>query len=153
MIAETFKILLASFLLLGELLFFPKALLAAQSISVNDFAFGVVGETEFLAGYAILSNQPILWESDVPWRITVRSLDANLGMSNSGEYIKPLSDLEWKLSGESGWTPMTQDDTEVDWSEETGSGAIYIDVRVLLEWAYDEPGTYQADLLFTISAL
>lgn len=126
---------------------------AVESITVNDIALGVIGETEFDAGYALLQNHPISWESDVGWSITVRSLDADLGMSDEGPYTKSLSDLQWKLSSESVWIPMTQIDTEVYWSNGTGSGIIYIDIKVLLEWVADEPGSYHADLVFTIAPL
>jgi len=57
---------------------------ALESITVNDIVIGVVGETEFGDGYALLQNHPISWENDVDWSITVRSLDADLGMSDSG---------------------------------------------------------------------
>ncbi|MCX6646882.1 MAG: hypothetical protein NTY09_11115 [bacterium] len=121
-----------------------------ESIAVNDIVLGIVGETEFEAGYALLQNHPISWEDDVDWSITVRSLDADLGMSDGGLYTKLLSDLQWKLSTESVWIPMTQSDTEVD-SDVAGSGVIYIDIKVLLDWVQDAPGSYQADLEFTIA--
>jgi hypothetical protein len=126
---------------------------AAFAISVNDIVLGIVGENEFEAGCAMLQNHPISWESDGDWSITVRSLDADLGMSDGGLYTKLLSDLQWKLSTESVWIPMTQTDTEVDWGYGIGSGVIYIDIKVLLEWVQDEPGNYQADLVFTIAPL
>jgi hypothetical protein len=131
----------------------PPSVYAVQNIVVNDMDFGVVGESEFMDGYALLLSQPISWESDVGWRITVYSLDPDLGLSNDGLYTKLLSDLQWKLSSGSLWVPMTQDATEVDWSSDTGTGVVYIDAKVLLDWVNDVPGNYQADLVFTIEPL
>ena len=139
------------FLLAGLLT--PIPAFAVQTITVNDIAMGIVGEDEFEAGYALLQNHSVSWESDTGWSITVRSLDADLGLGGGGLYTKLLSDLQWKLSSESVWIPMTQNDTEVDWSIDTGSGVVYIDIRVLLDWVNDEPGSYGADLLFTIAPL
>ena len=126
---------------------------AVQNVSINDLAFGVVGEDDFIAGGMTVEDQPVSWESDVGWSISVRSLDADLGLSGSGTYTKPLGDLQWKLSSESIWIPMTQTDAEVDFNSSTGSGVIYMDFLVELHWDADEPGDYGADLLFTISAL
>ena len=126
---------------------------AAESLSVNDLVFGIVGETDFEAGYTLIQDHPISWGSDVAWSITVHSLDANLGLSDSGFYTKSLGDLQWKLSSESVWIPMTQIDTEVDWSNDTGTGTVYIDSRILLDWVLDVPGAYHADIMFTIAPL
>jgi hypothetical protein len=131
----------------------PTPVLAAQSITVDDMMLGVIGKSEFDAGYAQLLNHPIYRSSTVDWDIFVCSLDPDLGMSTDGLYTKSLADLRWKLSSGSSWTPMTQIDTEVTFGYDTGPGVTYIDVRVLLNWVQDRPGSYQADLLFTIAPL
>ena len=153
---DCFRItLLACLSVIAGLMIRPAPVLAAQSITVGDIVLGAVGKTEFNTGYALFQNHPVYWTSDVGWDITVRSSDASLGMSTDGLYEKPLGDLQWKLSGDSVWTPMTQDDTEVDTSADPGSGSgmIVMDFKVLLGWAQDKPGDYGADLVFTISPL
>ena len=39
------------------------------------------------------------------------------------------------------------------WSTDTGSGVVYIDVLVLLDWLEDAPGDYRVELVFTLEAL
>ena len=81
------------------------------------------------------------------------SVDPDLGISDDARYIKPLDDLRWKLSEEPVWLPVSRDAEEIDWSAETGSGVIYIDVMVLLDWLTDAPGEYHADIVFTIESI
>ena len=132
---------------------------AAQSITVDDINLGVVGEEEFFAGYAFIPSRAIFWESDTPWRVTVSSLNPDLGMSDDGTYIKSLGDLHWKLSDEETWLPMTQEDEEIEWGTEMGTmgeggkGVIYVDFAVLLDWLKDVPGQYGTVLVFTIESL
>ncbi len=129
---------------------------AAQSITIDDINIGTVGEDEFFAGYAFIPSRAIFWESDTPWRITVRSLDPDLGMSDNGTYIKPLGDLHWKLSDEEIWLPITQENKEIEWGTKTGEGlmgVVYVDFAVLLDWLKDVPGQYGTELVFTIESL
>ena len=132
-------------------LFASPALSAEQSITVADINFGVVGEQEFIAGGAVLPRRPVAWESDVPWIITVESLDPNLGASDDGSYLKPLGDLEWKLSDDKRWKKMRQDPEIVLSGVESGQGTILLDWRVMLFWTKDLPGQYRATLRFTIA--
>jgi len=127
--------------------------LADQSISVSNINRGTAGEDEFRAGQALTLRQPVWWESDIPWRITVRSLNADLGMSDDGRYVKPLGDLQWKLSDERQWTKLRRDDEEMNASDEPGSGVFSVDYRALLDWKRDRPGDYSAALRFTISGI
>ncbi len=138
---------------IATLLIFPPAVRAAQSINVADINLGIIGEDGFNDGYAFIPSHTIFWESDIPWRITIRSYDPDLGTSDSGTYVKPLSDLYWKLSDTETWLPMTQEEEELDWSTETGDGVIYVDFAVLLAWKNDVPGRYGTELIFTIESL
>ena len=123
------------------------------SITVTDINIGIVGEDEFIAGYVLVGAHPIFWESDIPWRITVCSLDPDLGSSDDGMYIKPLDDLLWKLTDEQNWQPMVQEEEEIDWSTDTGDGLILLDFVVILDWEKDVPGQYGTYLVFTIEGL
>ena len=140
---------------IAGLLIRTTPVLAAQSITVNDIVFGVAAKADFDTGYVLLQNHPVYWTSDVGWIISVSSLDPSLGMSTDLSYEKPLGDLQWKLSSDTIWIPMTEDDTEVDADPDPGlgSGIVDVDFKVLLDWAQDRPGTYGADLVFTIAPL
>lgn len=131
----------------------PTAVHAEQLVSTNQSNLIIVGEEEFMAGYFLIPGLPIFWESDEPWRLTVSSVDPDLGISDDARYIKPLDDLRWKLSEEQVWLPVSRDLEEIDWSTETESGVIYIDVMVLLDWLTDAPGEYHADIVFTIESI
>ena len=137
---------------LAILLLSPTAW-AGQSISVNDINVGPATADDFVAGQIYIHAQPIFWQSDVPWRITVRSVNPNLGASDDGTYIKPLSDLMWKLSDDVTWTPVTQEEDEVDYGTDTGDGVIYVDFLLTLDWLKDIAGNYGAELVFTIGAI
>lgn len=131
----------------------PVSATAAQSVVVQDINFGTVDADDFTAGAIALSREPVWWESDTPWRITVESLDPNLGSSFDSGYIKPLGDLQFKFHAFSQWITMQQHPQVLKDCYETGSGTIYADWRIQLDWALDRPGQYGAELLFTISEL
>ncbi len=145
------RVLCAAACLCLAVLLAARPALADQSISVSAINLGMAGEDDFYAGQIVVRYHPVYWESDIPWMITVRSLDADLGMSGDGSYIKPLADLQWKLSDENQWIAMRQDEEEVDSSSDTGSGAVTMDFRALLNWKRDRPGDYRATLRFTIT--
>ena len=126
---------------------------AGQGVTTYDLAFGEAGEREFQAGQVLRPREPLWWESDVPWRIMVEALDPYLGTSDDGSYVKPLGDLQFKLSEESQWTELRQQPQELKSSTQTGSGTFTVDWRVLLKLTHDRAGRYEATLRFTITAL
>jgi len=126
---------------------------AEQTVTVNDINAGLIGEEDFYAGQVLIPRIPVFWTSDEPWRITVRSLEPELFASDDGIHIKSLDDLMWKLSDEEIWVQISQDPEEIDWSMESGSGVVYIDLIVELDWLLDPAGTYRLDLAFNIEAL
>ncbi len=140
------------FVLWGVLALGPSVY-ADPSVDVHDLNLGLVGEDDFLAGHILIPGLPVHWQSDVPWRLLVSSVDPDLGPSDDAAYVKPLDDFLWKLSEDENWTPMSQYPEEVYWSTETGSGVIYVDVAVRLDWLSDAPGDYHADLIFTVEPL
>lgn len=125
---------------------------AATSVSVDDIRIKRPSKQDFRDGESKLERQPVKWESDTPWRITVESLDPNLGTSDYGGYTKLLSDLQWRLSNGRNWYEMRQQPQEVT-TGEAGKGTFQMDWRVLLDITRDRPGRYRAELRFTISAL
>jgi hypothetical protein len=126
---------------------------AQQTISFSDISIGPASADDFVSGQLYIQAEPIYWESDTPWRIFVRSVQPNLGVSDDGTYIKPLSDLMWKLSEDEVWNPMTQEENEIDFGSEPGEGVIYIDFLFSLDWMRDIAGDYGAEIVFTIQAV
>jgi hypothetical protein len=154
MMAHSYRkipLIIAALVILAALL--PSSAYADQSVTAGNLTLGMIGEQEFEAGYVLVPRLPIFWESDIPWTISIYSLDADLGISDEADFVKPLDDLLWKPSDEDVWLPLSQDPEEVAWSMDTGSGVVYIDVILRLDWLTDGPGDYQANILFTIEPL
>ena len=128
------------------------AALADASISVEDLRFPSPRKQEYRDGEATLSRQPVYWESDAPWLVTLEALDGDLGRSDDGEWVKPLADLQFRLSKSRNWYALSQFPQEVERGT-AGRGSFNMDWRVLLDIEKDRPGRYRADLLFTISEL
>jgi hypothetical protein len=130
----------------------PGRVFADQSLSTGNLDLGVIGEKEFLDGSIYYSNFPIFWESDEPWAITIESSSNEFMVIGKGEYSlqKPISDLLWRLTDGTDWYPLSINSEVVDWDDETGEGVIYMDFLLKLNWLTDGPGTYDADLTFTI---
>jgi len=147
------KILLISAVLVVIAAIFPSSAYADQSVTAGNMTLGMIGEEEFQAGYVVVPRLPVFWESDIPWTLSIYSLDADLGISDEADFVKPLDDLLWKPSDTDVWLPLSQDPEEVAWSFDTGSGVVYIDVILQLDWLSDGPGDYQANILFTIEPL
>jgi len=123
-----------------------QSITAHSGVSLNATAF------DFDAGEKVSANNAIDWTSDVDWVVTVKSLNANLGQSDDLTYIKPLSDLLWKLSAGSSWTEVTTSDVTVQsGSVGGGSGSFDVDYKFLLSWSLDKPGTYTTTLQYTIT--
>lgn len=109
-------------------------------------------ESHFFAGECLSQNNTINWSAAANWQVSVRSLDADLGLSDDGFYTKPLSDLQWKRSSLSSWNTMTTSDVQV-MTGAAGSSSFDVDYRFLLSWSQDSAGAYGATIQYTITAL
>jgi len=123
---------------------------AVQSITVHGDVSLTATASDFNAGEKQQLYNNIQWSSDTYWIITVKSLNADLGQSDDLSYTKPLSDLEWKLSGPASWKSMTTTDATVKLGS-AGSGSFNVDYTVLLSWANDKKGNYSATIQYTIA--
>ena len=128
----------------------PLCALADTRVSATDLRFSPAGEAEFRDGQALLSREPLEWESDTAWRLYVESLDLSLGLSRDGRYEKGLADLQFRVSGDSQWWSLRTEPVFVAAGDAPGRGTLIVDWRMLLSWARDRPGTYRARLRFTI---
>lgn len=143
------------FLLIGILIVLFPAFPAMADIEVTsgNINIGVVGENEFMAGYVVIPRVPVFWQSTEPWRLTVSSLDPDMGSSDDAMNVKALEDVLWRVSESEDWQSISINCEEVEWSNETGSGVVYIDIMVLLDWLTDSPGEYSIDVEFSIESI
>ncbi len=147
------RIFMCSLVVFLAVLVFTFPVKADPEVTSGNINLGVVGEDEFIAGYVIIPRVPIYWQSDEPWRLTVGSLDSDMGSGDDAAYIKPLENILWRVSDTEDWQPVSVNREEIDWSTDTGSGVVYIDIIVLLDWLTDSPGEYRIDLEFTIDSV
>ncbi len=139
------------FITLALVLWWAGGARAATEIKVDDIRFDTPRKQDFRQGEIELKRRPVEWASDAPWVITVEALDADLGRSDRGGYVKLLSDLQFRLSNGRTWYEMRQQPQEVNRGL-AGQGSFMLDWRVLLDITQDRPGRYRAELRFTISA-
>lgn len=118
--------------------------LLAATVAPGRVAFPDPGVREFDGGSVRLEGV----EVDVrvsgsrPWVLTVRSENPDLG-----GYGKPLSDLQWRLPG-GDWRPVSTGREVVEVG--AGSRRVRLDLRALLSWDRDRPGSYDAGLTFEV---
>ena len=106
--------------------------------------FPAPGLADFDAGYVdsppfrvrVRSNGP-----RSPWTVCIRSDDTTMGGS------KNISDLQWQLEGTSIWTPLGLSDQFVAQGDRNSN--LRLRFRVLLDFAIDTPGLYEADLTWS----
>ncbi len=76
-----------------------------------------------------------------PWTLCIRSDDS--AMDNG----KNIGDLQWQLEGSSTWTPLSTSDHFV--AQDNRNRNLMLRFRILLDFAVDTPGLYQADMTWS----
>lgn len=76
-----------------------------------------------------------------PWVLCIRAEGSSMGNG------KPITDVQYRRSGESQWAPLTPGDQPV--AEGDRGTRVSFDFRILLQWS-DPAGAYRAD--YTITA-
>ena len=73
------------------------------------------------------------------WDLCISALDPTLGG------VIPIDDVEWRLQGQTNWVPFVLADQLVT----SGSGPVdvYLEFRVLLDWAIDTPGDHRGQFM------
>lgn len=100
-------------------------------------------EKEDAASLAISGN--------VNWKVAVRSEEPTLGISEDGEYEKPVSDLMVRCSGNSfGYQSVSTSPSTIF---EGGKGTYNrgLDYKTEFDKAQYKPGFYEATLIYTIT--
>jgi hypothetical protein len=143
--------LILTTLLVLSVLLTPSPSFAAQSVTAHSDISLTATHWDFIATQKVTMSHTVTWSSDSAWEITIKSLDADMGLSDDGQYTKPLSDLEWKTSPVGSWTTMTTTDATVK-TGAAGSGDFDLDYKIWLSWSSDSAGTYGCTLQFTITA-
>lgn len=123
------------------------------SFTPHSFIFPNVSSTHLNKGFIEARNATtVTVSSNVPWQLTVRSEDRNMGQVK--DHVKPLSDILWRKSGRTQYTAISTDDRLVDSSATYADHQkIELDYKMLVGWTRDKPGTYGLTLRYTLSTL
>jgi hypothetical protein len=115
------------------------------TVTPGVVAFHSPGVPEFDTGWIDHGTVVVAIRSRPPnrsWELRIQTADPGLGQG------KPVSDLLWRLAGTGPWMPLTGVQTAV--VQGIGDQDVALEFRVLLDWASDGPGTYSANLDFTV---
>lgn len=106
-----------------------------------DFALGYIEEKGALT---------LVAASNIPWTVKVHALESNMGVSEDGSYVKPLSDFALRVNG-GGYFSVTPFD-QVLASGDVGSHPLIIDYKVKTERESNKNGDYGLTLVYTITS-
>ena len=87
--------------------------------------------------------------SNIPWTVQVHAIEPNMGRSNDGTYVKPLSDFLVRANN-GRFFPIAQFDQPIA----SGGRGVYkltLDYRVKLDPTSYRPGNYGLTLVYTIT--
>jgi len=72
-----------------------------------------------------------------------------------GDYVKPISDFNWKANGDYAtqltYIDVANYDVEVARGPQGILGRVYVDYKILLAWANDVPGDYNITVVYTLT--
>lgn len=86
--------------------------------------------------------------SNIPWAVTVRTDNANMGQSFDGNYTKPISDFQLRV-GNGAFRPITQQN-QVLLRGSYGEYNFDVDYRTLFDANIHRQGNYQLTVVYTI---
>lgn len=113
-------------------------------LSQRTVAFPTPGVAEFDAGWVeaaplVISVEPR--RNQGPWELRIRTDDPDLGGAG-----KPVTDILWRPAESATWAPLTATDQVV--LQGTGDRMVTVHLRLRLDYAFDAPATYSADVVF-----
>jgi len=107
---------------------------------IADFDMGWVDASSLVVSVEPRGNQ------QGPWELRIRTDDVDMG-----GYGKPVTDILWRPAGSTTWTPLTNTDQAV--AQGTGNQNVTVYLRLVLDYGFDLPNTYSADVTFYAETL
>lgn len=107
-----------------------------------DFAVGYIEECSALTLNAA---------SNIPWTVKVHALESDMGTSDDGTYIKPLTDFSLRSNG-GPYSSITGCDRTLAGGD-TGEHTLVIDYKVDTEKETHKGGDYGLTLVYTITSI
>ena len=116
---------------------------------------GKVKISDYEAGYLekTWGSTIIVRDTSNDWKVLVKTNYDNMGVI--GDYAKPISDFNWKASGDYAtqltYIDLENYDVEVARGPQDILGRVYVDYKILLAWANDVPGDYNINVIYTLT--
>lgn len=116
---------------------------------------GTVKIRDYEAGYLekAWGNTILVRDTSNDWKVMVKTDYDNMGVI--GNYVKPISDFNWKASGDYAtqitYIDLENYDVEVARGPQGILGRVYVDYKILLAWANDVPGDYNITVVYTLT--
>lgn len=108
-------------------------------------------EADFAVGYIeVQSALTLKTASNIPWTVKVHALESDMGASDDGTYIKPLTDFSLRSNGGQ-YSSITGFDQTLA-SGDTGEYTLVIDYKVDTEKETHKDGDYGLTLVYTITS-
>ena len=122
---------------------------SAGNTAVSTVRLPQPSAADLTRGYIELPNAVNLAvRSNIPWAVTVRTDDANMGQSFDGSYTKPVSDFQLRV-GNGAYTPISQRN-QVLLQGSYGQHNFNVDYRTLFDPSTYRQGNYQVTVIYTI---
>ena len=131
-------------------------------LSTTSIDFGIPGIAEFDLGVREISNaQEIQVSCGADWVMTVNAESSTWGyVGSEGDPLKPCSDLHWRSASSAPEVTYTQATyqgvSQAAATVAAGSAgqaiSVNVDMRMLLSYDSDSPGTYTLWLVYTLTA-
>lgn len=88
-------------------------------------------------------------QSNIPWKVMVRTDDVSMGRSFDGQFVKPVSDLKVRAQGRTYLTLSNRDQTLA--AGHHGSHNIAVDYKTLFDSKTHHDGNYLIQVIYTIT--
>jgi hypothetical protein len=117
----------------------------------SRFDLNQPAEIDFARGYIEKQGSlTLVATSNIPWTVKVHAIESDMGTSNDGTYVKPLSDFSLRANGRP-YSSVTRFDQPLA-SGDRGAHTLVIDYRVLTEQEFYKEGDYGLTLVYTITS-
>ena len=108
-------------------------------------------DADFAAGYIEEQGAlTLVTASNIPWTVQVHALESDMGSSDDGTYVKPLSDFSLRANGGAYFAVTRFDQTVAN--GDVGTHTLAIDYKVQTERESYKDGDYGLTLVYTITS-
>lgn len=124
---------------------------SSNSTVTSRFDLHQPTEIDFARGYIEKQRAlTLVATSNIPWTVKVHAVEPDMGTSDDGAYVKPLSDFSLRANGGS-YSSVARFDQLLA-NGDRGAHTLVIDYKVLTEQESYKEGGYGLTLVYTITS-